>query len=76
MLRTPPRAGGSFCLWLQLEAKSDHIDLRPQEHFLNKAKNQLVNLQTTLEICVFLRFGGDSENDTNAQVLTQRKFQV
>ena len=41
----PPPGGGSFCLWLQPEAKSDHIDLRPQERFLNKAQNQLVNLQ-------------------------------
>ena len=48
MLTTPPRGGvpgGSFGLWLQPEAKIDQIDLRPQARFLNKAQNQLVNLQ-------------------------------
>ena len=52
-------SGGSFGLWLQPEAKSDQIDLRPQERFLNKAQNQLVNLQNKAgNMCVFAICGG------------------
>ena len=46
--------GESFGLWLQPETKIYQIDIRPQERFRNKAQNQLVNLQKTLEICMCL----------------------